>query len=717
MKNCVLILAIIFNLNVIYAQQIIIVDQSKSSVFCEGDDVEIFVDADGTNLVYSWYKDGLQIPDESTRFLNIYGLNSYNSGVYNCIVTSRDNSDSARSNDIAVYTATPTRFIIKPYNVKWYFGIDAEFITKLHANDLNELKNTKIQWYKEVYVAATKKNIRTLLNDDKKYSGTKTERLLIKKLVYSDRAFYICIAKGLCGSDSVKAFIGDVSYFKIIKETTDAMDCESKNSVFRVRVEGAPSGTLEYQWFRTGLKKVEESSKFVGTKTRQLAINNVKKDDQGVFYVVVTLTGLGISERSENFILEPKFKPIILIQPKDYIVHRRDNQYKSATYIEVTVSNKEYCFFAWYRNDTLVKRDLKQNVSNYDLGNAMLPPPRPAVKSDVGLYRCLITNECGSLWSDYALVTWGMEDVMECAGRPVSILADNFNTATDSSYYYIWKKNGAVITDNFKFSGSSTYKLTLTDTNPLDSGFYDVWAKNFKTNKETYLGKSYLTLAGPPYVTKELPDTLRYEDADWLPRHYITVFSYDKILYYQLFKDGKAYSNEEYIKINNIYEQYHPFLFGGYVNFPPGKYHYHFRNSCGETDSKVFVIINDFKSGSVKPDTNSGVQPVASYSEEIQQEINTSVFEEKLEINTLSVYPNPANEFIELSINSSDDEFSDIEIYDSFGRLIHKEPRTLLKGLNQFYINCTVLNLSNGVYFIRIKSERRIINGSVVIVK
>jgi hypothetical protein len=468
--------------------------------------------------------------------------------------------------------ATHTRFSTKPFDINWESGKNVEFITKLHTNDIINLKNIKIQWYKEIYDSTKQLSIRTLLNDNKKYSGTKTERLLIKNLVYSDRAFYICIAKGLCGSDSVKVSIGDTFYFKIIQETGNFNECEGQDAVFRVRVEQSIPGTLEYQWYKPGFKKIEESTKFEGTKTRQLTIHDVTKEDAYVFYVLVTLKEYGVSERSERFDLTPKFKPIILTQPKDFIFKNRDNQYQNFTYLLVTVSNMEFCLYEWYRNDTLVRHNSVLYSSEYWLC-------KYATHTDVGLYHCKVTNECGSTISDYAHVVWGIDDSQTCLGKPVSIIADNLNNNKDSSYLYIWKKNGNVINDNFKFSGSRTYKLSMTEASTLDSGFYDVWAKNFKTNEQIYIGKSYLTVAVPPYIVKNLPDTLRYEDAKWLPQKYITVFSYGPVLYYQLFKDGKPYTPEESIKINNIYEQYHPFLFGGYVNIPPGKYYYHFKNS------------------------------------------------------------------------------------------------------------------------------------------
>ena len=294
MKTCILILIVIFNLNAVSAQQIKIVDQSKSSVYCEGNDATLMIDADGNNLIYSWYKDGIQIPDESTRFLTIQNISNLNSGIYYCRVSSKDNDESVQSGDIAVYMATPTKFITMPLNINWDSGKDVEFVTKLHTNDLDELHNIEIRWYKEVYDTVSKQHIRTLLNDNKKYSGTKTERLLIKKLVMSDKAFYICIAKGLCGSDSVKAYIGDAFYLKIIQETGNFNECEGQDAIFRVKVEQSIPGKLEYQWFKVGYKKIEESSKFEGTNTRQLTIHDVKKEDEYSFYVVVTLKDLGV---------------------------------------------------------------------------------------------------------------------------------------------------------------------------------------------------------------------------------------------------------------------------------------------------------------------------------------------------------------------------------------------------------------------------------------
>ena len=183
----------------------------------------------------------------------------------------------------------------------------------------------------------------------------------------------------------------------------------------------------------------------------------------------------------------------------------------------MTVSNQEFCLYEWYRNDTLVRHYSVLYSSKY--WNC-----KNATKTDVGLYRCKITNECGSIWSDYARVTWGIDDSQACLSKSVTILADNLNTEKDSSYFYFWKKENKIIKDNNKFSGSNTYKLTINDLRTLDSGFYHVWAKNFKTNEEIYIGKSYLTVAVPPYVVKQLPDTLRYENAKWLTQKYITVF-------------------------------------------------------------------------------------------------------------------------------------------------------------------------------------------------
>ena len=707
MKTCLYILLLLLNLNIISAQQIKIVDQSKSSVYCEGYNVEIWIDADGSNLVYNWYKDGIQIPNQITRFLMIKNLNSLNSGLYYCIVSSGNNSETVRSKDIAVYMATPTRFVKKPIDVNWDSGINAELLTQLHTNDISELKNIKINWFKEIFDVTQQKNIRTLLNDNKKYSGTKTEKLLIKKLVWSDRANYICIAVGLCGSDSVKAIIGDVSYFKIIKETGNFNECEGSDAVFRVRVEQSIPGTLEFQWYKVGYKKLVESSKYEGTNTRQLTIHNVKKEDENSFYVLVTLKEYGVSQRSERFDLTPKYTPVIWVQPRNYMINYRYNQYQFID-LYATVSNMDSCVYEWYRNDTLIVKDSGLYHSSLKL---------PSERKYAGQYWCRISNECGYVWSDSANVFWGMDDKQACVGETVSIIADNMNTEQDSSYYYIWKKNGVVIKDTQRFSGSNTYTLTIKEVNTLDSGFYDVWIVNFKKKEQKYFTQSFVIVAIPPYIVKNLPDTLRYEDSKWLPQKYITVFSDGPILYYQLFKDGKPYNDEAYININNIYSQYQPFLFGGYVNFPPGKYHYHFRNNCGEVDSKEFVIINEFQSGIVKSDSESDIQPGESYLGDTKKELNTSVFDEIPEINTLSISPNPANEYFQLTLNSSLDESSDIELYDSFGKLIHKESRYLQKGINKFIINNTNLNLSSGVYFIRLKSESKIIIGSVVIVK
>lgn len=65
----------------------------------------------------------------------------------------------------------------------------------------------------------------------------------------------------------------------------------------------------------------------------------------------------------------------------------------------------------------------------------------------------------------------------------------------------------------------------------------------------------------------------------------------------------------------------------------------------------------------------------------------------------VTIYPNPADEFIRIVFSETIEKDVDVAIYDMYGKLIGKESRFLRKGTNAFEYDITSLNA--GVYFIR----------------
>jgi hypothetical protein len=77
------------------------------------------------------------------------------------------------------------------------------------------------------------------------------------------------------------------------------------------------------------------------------------------------------------------------------------------------------------------------------------------------------------------------------------------------------------------------------------------------------------------------------------------------------------------------------------------------------------------------------------------------------EANTVSVYPNPAQTFINIQSASV---VSDVELYDIAGRLVKKET-----NLGQYQLRLDLNNLSKGVYSVKVTTEKGIISKKVVL--
>jgi hypothetical protein len=71
-----------------------------------------------------------------------------------------------------------------------------------------------------------------------------------------------------------------------------------------------------------------------------------------------------------------------------------------------------------------------------------------------------------------------------------------------------------------------------------------------------------------------------------------------------------------------------------------------------------------------------------------------------LEQNKVSIFPNPVQDNLNISVESFDDTNLDLMVYDLTGRVVSAEQRSVNKGMNT--INLDVKNLENGVYVISV---------------
>ncbi len=91
--------------------------------------------------------------------------------------------------------------------------------------------------------------------------------------------------------------------------------------------------------------------------------------------------------------------------------------------------------------------------------------------------------------------------------------------------------------------------------------------------------------------------------------------------------------------------------------------------------------------------------------------LSTTIDEEKLGEEAVFVYPNPANEFINVEFSGLNDENLSIEITDVFGKVVQKE---ISKNENQMF-NLNVSSLAAGYYVLKISSGNSVIQKKIII--
>lgn len=575
--------------NNLYSQNIIITDQSKSQVLCKSSDLDLWVDVNKLDINYQWFFNDNVIKGENSRFLKIKNFDYSKTGSYYCVIKDKFSLYEEKSQIIQVYIATETIFLKKPENIMFQQDGFAKFETKVHANqDISKI--VSIQWF--YYDGEDPNQARKLvkLSDNQKYSGTKSEILTINNTNRFDKGIYFCVAEGTCGNDTTFAYLGDNIYFKLRNLSKGYNDCVGGDAILEVEVTNYIGGELEYQWYNPGFKLINESNRFIGTKTKKLTIKNVKMTDNNAYYLKVTHKESGQFLRSEHFYVEPDMAPIIRSQPKDYLILDKEappTQY-GQTYVAVSVDNPKPCTFKWYRNDTLVRTTHGISLSDYFLGDNF--SPRPARKSDVGVYQCEVINECGTTWSKKARVIWGLEPADFCVNTDAILVSDSISKDTNL-FTYFWFYNDKLITDNEKFQNSSSNKLTIKNIQKNDGGNYNVYLQAINGGLTYYLGKVYLTVNIKPEITKQLPDTM-YLSGKYIKKAALVVRVTSPILSYQYFNDkNEAITNIVNKTITNIYDEYQILYHGGPdLSLEDGTYYIKFWNNCGETRTNNFTI-------------------------------------------------------------------------------------------------------------------------------
>ncbi len=338
-----------------------ITQEPQSKTVCQGNSHTISVAAEGTNLKYQWYKDGVAMSGATGTTVSIPSASSDNEGVYQVIVNGTC-GDPDTSEAITIAVPVKPRFTTPLAGGTFCPGSKATLSAQTTGNIL------AYQWYK----------------GDKPILGANQRTLTIDNISERDNGFYwvYVVVPGsaetgcLADATSGRVYVGVYDAPTITEQPASADVCEGSDITLTVNAEGAD---LQYQWFYKGAP-IPQSNNYA------LELNNITPAQQGSYSVQVS-SMCGFFATSKVAEVKVYSLPVLTSQPADAIAEVGET-------VTLTVNNQGAQEVVWLRNGKEVAKGTEATLTLTDVK-----------LSDAGFYQAVVTNVCGSVNSRLARVT------------------------------------------------------------------------------------------------------------------------------------------------------------------------------------------------------------------------------------------------------------------------------------------------------------------------
>jgi hypothetical protein len=116
----------------------------------------------------------------------------------------------------------------------------------------------------------------------------------------------------------------------------------------------------------------------------------------------------------------------------------------------------------------------------------------------------------------------------------------------------------------------------------------------------------------------------------------------------------------------------------------------------------------------VKAKNGAGLVSDSTISDGVIYLMPTGLMESTV-LNELSVYPNPTNEKATISLITDKNEKLNYVLFDALGKRIEERDLNITTGINTLEINVNQLQLSKGVYFIKLISSGKEITKKLIV--
>ncbi|WP_299251930.1 immunoglobulin domain-containing protein [uncultured Cytophaga sp.] len=430
----------------------VITTQPTPITICQGLNTTYKVVATGTNLIYKWQRNNVDLVDgggvlgATTNTLSISGVTNANAGNYTCIVSGACSPSVTSS--IASLTVNSTASIAtNPTDKISCVGQTTTFTLGTTGSGIT------YQWKKGG----------TNLVDGGNVSGVTTSVLSITNTALADAAQYSCSITNSCSGtlNSTSATLTVNTVPTITSQPTDVTICGSAPVSFSVTATGTG---ITYQWKKGGTN-LSNGGGISGVTTSSLSIALASGADAGAYTCVVSGTcSPAVTSSIAN--LAVGSLATIITQPISKALCSG-----IATTFNIVVSGTGISY-QWKKDGVALTNT--GNVSGATTATLNLAS---ITSADAASYTCETGNTCsGFLTSDPAILTINTKPTISTQPVSKSICvgaAASFSVvASGSGIAYQWKKDGAILSDGGEITGCQTTMLSLSSTTAADAGVY-----------------------------------------------------------------------------------------------------------------------------------------------------------------------------------------------------------------------------------------------------
>lgn len=414
-------------------------------------------------LSYQWRKNGGNIAGATDRILALANVQTSDSGNYDVVVSNTCAQTSSQSATITVNPVTVAPVITaQPQALEIAVGGTATF--NVAATGTAPLA---YQWRKDSsdLLGATNPTL-TLNNVQPAQAGS-----------YSVR---ITNAAGTVTSAEARLTVNVPP--SIAAQPQGQTTCLGSSAAFQVAATGTPAPS--FQWRKNG-------AALAGSTSSTLILNSVQAGDAAEYTVVVTNAGGAVTSLPAR--LTVNLAPAISGQPQN----------KSATVgsnalFDVTASGTEPLSYQWFKGSAAISGATDR-----------LLVLRTVQSADAGNYTVEISNACGKVWSEAAILTLTVvEEPPRITAQPqnqtvpagASVTFTVAATGTGQLTYQ-WKENGS------NLPGANQAALTLNNVTVAKSGNkYSVviTGAGSVTSQEATLTVTPVQ-TGTSFITRRLP--------------------------------------------------------------------------------------------------------------------------------------------------------------------------------------------------------------------